>query len=321
LENRGFKRSTIEHIINAKINSWLKNISDEDIKKVILNNYILTGGAITSLLQGENPNDFDLYFKDYESARAVADYYIKKLSSDNPMVKITIDDSVTDRIKIIIKSAGIIRGEADKQNDYDYFETVDPENQEFAVESYLNKEAVKSKEKYAIAMVTSNAISLNNDIQLIFRFFGDPDVIHENYDFIHVTNYYTKEEGLVLRVEALEAIMSKTLRYVGSRYPICSMFRTRKYINRGWTISAGEMLKIAFDINKLDLNDMNVLYEQLVGVDAAYFHQLIGMLKEFQAKNPDVKIERSYLFQLIEKVFDKTDDHHMEDQIDNIITE
>jgi hypothetical protein len=318
MENRGFKRSTIENIITNKINSGLKHVDNEEIKKVILENYILTGGAITSLLQGENPNDYDLYFKDYKSARAVANYYITKLNSTNPFVKIFIDDSVTDRIKIVIKSSGVVQGQQDTQEGYDYFEGIEGPQATTVIESYLNKEGVKSKEKYAIAMVTSNAISLNNDIQLIFRFFGDPEEIHENYDFIHVTNYFTKEEGLVLKVEALEAILSKTLHYVGSRYPICSMFRIRKYINRGWTISAGEMLKIAFDINKLELEDMDVLYEQLVGVDAAYFHQLISMLKEFQAKNPDVDIDRSYLFQLINKVFDKTNDHHMEDNIDNI---
>ena len=103
-----------------------------------------------------------------------------------------------------------------------------------------------------------------------------------------------------LRVEALESTLARELKYVGSRYPVCSMFRLKKFIKRGWTITAGEMLKIAWDISKLDLNDREVLQDQLTGVDAAYFRQIIDLL----AKD-DKPIERTYLFELINRIFDE----------------
>ena len=320
IEGRGFKRNTIEKVIRAKINNWLKSINDDNLKKIIKENYILTGGAITSLLQGEQPNDYDLYFATRESAVKVAEYYLDKCSKEqDSKVKIYIDENVADRVKIVIKSVGILQGAKDNTKGYEYFEGMEGEDGVAStIESYLNKNNVKSQEKYAVAMVTSNAVSLNNDVQLIFRFFGDAAEIHKNYDFLHVTNYFTEKDGLVLNSDALEAIMSKTLKYVGSRYPICTMFRIRKFINRGWSINAGEMLKIAFDINKLDLNDINVFYEQLVGVDAAYFHQLMGMLDKWIKKNPDVELDRSYLFELINKVFEDHDFSDMEELHDEV---
>ena len=304
--NRGFKRKTIINIIQSKINHWVKSIDDKTLVTQIKDNYILTGGAIVSLLQGEMPNDYDIYFRDFSTAKAVAEYYTKKLVSTNDKVKIKVIGN-EGHPKIVIKSAGVVRGEGDSQQDYDYFEGNSDPNQ---IESYLNKDGIKSGKKYEIAMITSNAISLTGDIQLVLRFVGEPEDIHKNYDFLHVTNYFTEKDGLVLKAEALEVIMSKTIKYVGSLYPICSMFRLRKFIQRGWSVSAGEMLKIAFDINKLNLNDMSVLYEQLVGVDAAYFNQLIGMMKEFQEKNGNINFDRSYFFELINKVFENGEIDH-----------
>jgi len=302
---RGFKRKTIISILRNKMNHYLKAIEDEEVRLLIKKNYIITGGAITSLLLGEEPNDYDIYFRDYDSAKKIAEYYVKKVQPANGKVTALVDprNTTNDRIRINIKSAGIIRGEDDKCEDYDYFETTDGSG----VSSYLNKKAVKGKGAYEIAMITSNAVSLTDSIQLIFRFVGSPAEIHKNYDFVHVTNYFTEDEGLVINPDALEAIMSKTLRYIGSRYPICSMFRTRKFINRGWTVNAGEMLKIAWDINGLDLKNKDVLYDQLIGVDVAYFQQLIGHLEEFQ-KTGKADFGRDYFFELINKVFDEADE-------------
>ena len=52
----------------------------------------------------------------------------------------------------------------------------------------------------------------------------EPDQLHENYDFVHCTNYWTSwNNELVLRKEALEALLARELRYVGSKYPLCSI--------------------------------------------------------------------------------------------------
>ena len=57
------KKKTINKIIKGKICDWLKTIDDESLKDIILNNIIVTGGCITSMLLNERVNDFDIILK------------------------------------------------------------------------------------------------------------------------------------------------------------------------------------------------------------------------------------------------------------------
>ncbi len=295
---RSFKNKTIEKIISSKVDYWIKSITDETIHDEILDNYIVTGGAITSLLLGEKPNDFDIYFSNPQTAKKVADYYLSKLIPSNKVSKIysVIEN---DRVAIVIKSSGVTPDE-NPGDGYKYFE----HSRSDAIEQYLDKDKTEEqkKVKFGIQLITTNAITLNDEIQIIIRFTGEASVIHKNYDFIHVTNYYTKKEGLVLNLDAVRSVMTKELRYIGSLYPLCSMFRIRKFIKRGWTISAGQMLKIGYDISTLDLSNPRILKEQLVGVDVAYFNELLNILK-----TENRNLDRIYLAELIERVFDTGD--------------
>lgn len=132
------------------------------------------------------------------------------------------------------------------------------------------------------------------------RFYGEPEEIHKNYDFIHCTNYWTSWDGnLVLNQPALESLLAKELRYVGSKYPVCSLFRLRKFIQRQWTVNAGQILKIAMQISALDLTDIKVLEDQLTGVDVAFFIDLVDKLKE---KDPE-KVNSAYLVEIVDQLF------------------
>jgi hypothetical protein len=304
-KNRGFKRKTIEEIIHRKIMFWVKSIEDESLRKEVMKNYIVTGGAITSMLLGDLPNDYDVYFKDVSVAKKVAEYYLKKLpESYNSMVsesKVieTKNEDGSGRVEIFIKSAGIA-GEGSDQSDYQYFEMTDGSG----IHSYIDNitSVENGNGKYKVVYMTTNAITLTDGIQIIIRFCGMPEQIHKNYDFVHTTNWFTNGQ-LFLNLPAVESTMAKELKYVGSLYPICSMFRIKKFIKRGWTITAGEMLKIAWDISKLNLNDPKTLEDQLVGVDAAYFNQVITILK----KENNTSLDRTYLFELVNRVFDEYD--------------
>ena len=164
----------------------------------------------------------------------------------------------------------------------------------------LETEEEKDKPKFRPLFVTTNAITLSSKVQIVLRFYGDPDAIHENYDFVHCTNYWTSwDNKLVLRPEAMEALLTKELRYVGSKYPVCSVIRLRKFIARQWTINAGQILKMLMQVAELDLTDLKVLEDQLTGVDSAYFCKLISDLKE---KNPE-KVETAYLCEIINRMF------------------
>ena len=297
---RGFKRKTIEQTIRNKIKGWLGSIEDIALRDEIKAHYIVTGGAITSMLLGDLPNDYDVYIDDADVAAKLANYYISRLPAvENEMTRTPIVEVPPERnrVTIKVKSAGITGEEID-QSKYEYFEQY-PDATSRTM-SYLEGAASKDTGKYTSIAITTNAITLTDQIQIVLRFVGPANEIHKNYDFVHTTNYFTESEGVVLNQPALESILAKELKYVGSLYPICSMFRIKKFIKRGWSITAGEMLKIAWDISKLNLNDIDVLQDQLTGVDAAYFNQIITLIQK-----ENKPIDRTYLFELVNRIFDE----------------
>jgi hypothetical protein len=86
-------------------------------------------------------------------------------------------------------------------------------------------------------------------------------------------------------------------------YPVCSIFRLRKFINRGWRINAGQILKICMQISELDLKEITVLEDQLIGVDSLYFMHLINKFKAKQANDSSWVLSTHYLLSVIDKIF------------------
>jgi hypothetical protein len=330
------KRKTINAIITKKFNEWVDTIKDDVVKKLVQQGTVCTGGCIASMLLNEAPNDFDFYFKDFDTALAVAHYYVGKFKAatgnnkkpdecqsitirvmkpgDNAVIapiseQFTPSDPATTadkRIAIVVKSAGVASETQD--NTYMYFEQLPPDDRLRMVEFLNSATAVKDapeaeddkKGKYRPVFLSRNAISLSGKIQLVIRFYGDPDKIHSTYDFCHVTNFWTSWDGkVILREAALEALITKELRYMGSQYQLCSLFRMKKFIERGWHINAGTILKIAWNLKDYDLTNIAVLEEQLTGVDQAFFISLVQQLRE---KNPG-SVDGEYLMALIDKMF------------------
>jgi len=296
-QRSGFKKSSIQSIIELKLNKWVETITDEPLRQRILNDCIVTGGAITSMLLGQMPNDYDVYFRSQNVALDVVNYYIKSLVRTEKVSNIAAIAEPDGSISVRIKSAGVAFGEQDFSN-YEYFEFGDPAR----LAEYFKNPKMNQPIPYNPVAISSNAITLFEGIQIITRFTGDPERIHTNFDFVHCTNYYTKSTGVVYNQPALESTLTKELRYIGSKFPICSLFRIRKFVARGWTITAGEVFKIAYDVSKLDLNDRAVLEQQLIGVDQAYFGEVIRILNE----ELDRPLDRTYLFELVSRVFDRT---------------
>jgi hypothetical protein len=117
----------------------------------------------------------------------------------------------------------------------------------------------------------------------------------------HVMCYWDHaREELSLPAESLEALLSRTLVYKGSLYPIASIFRMKKFIERGWRITAGQQLKIMWQISEIDLTNMEILREQLTGVDMAYMHQLIEAAKDIDPE----KMNSAYISTIIDRIFD-----------------
>lgn len=308
------KIKTISKAIDKKVTEWLSTIEDEGLRNSVKKDLIVTGGCTASMLLKEQVNDFDIYFKTKQTCFDIAKHYINKIL---PIYRNSISDSkieVIDSLNVPKKDyedevenskwiqfkKGLERSSEDRVKLYiphiGYWRRSDDAPNE-------NQEELKYQPVY----LSENAISLSNQVQLVVRFFGDVETIHTNYDFVHATNYFHYDNGkpkLVCNLNALQALLTKELIYIGSKYPLTSIIRTKKFILRGFTINAGTYLKILWQVAELDLKDPITLQEQLIGVDVAYFSMLIEIL---QNVSPD-KLTYNYVSEIIDRVFNEVDD-------------
>jgi hypothetical protein len=194
----GRKRKGIIKQLEDKLYAWVQSIDDEQVQKAVKKNTIVTGGSIASMLLGEKVNDYDVYFRDKETTKLVAQYYVKKYNELNnikvaegvtdyaPYVKEDVVENIKgeseERVLIYIKSAGIA-GETD--HEYDYFESREDGAAEEYVESMIPDETQES-DPFRPVFLSQNAITLSGKMQIVIRFYGEPEKIHSNYDFVHL---------------------------------------------------------------------------------------------------------------------------------------
>jgi hypothetical protein len=298
----GRKLKGIKKELNEFVESWLETLPEE-IRETVAKNTIITGGCIASMLMGDKVNDYDVYFRDQATTILVAKHYVSLFNCSEkakelkslPHVQcdhiVNIKGKSEARVLIYIQSVGVA-GEEDTELDL-------AEAQSFPDEE-ANANSVEPLGKFRPVFLSQNAITLSHNAQIIIRFYGEPDQIHSNYDFVHATCYYDYGKNILhTPSEALLSMMSRELIYRGSLYPIASIFRMKKFIERGWRITAGQQLKIMWQISEIDLKDFNTLREQLTGVDQAYMHQLISALENVENDN----INSTYVGEIIDKIF------------------
>ena len=296
------QKKTIHRIIKKKMQAWLDTLPLALAKKV-KPQILVSGGSIASLFLREPVNDYDVYIQDMDVLLELAEHYAKdhqvicydgrqreeylKEREDDAKLKSTFGEDLSeytvflkslahDQIKLGVPDAGLkptIKGIEEIPDDV-----------------------------YIPVFMSQNAISLTNDVQIVTRFSGDHNEIHKNFDFIHATNYWTFDQGVVVNLEAIESLLTKQLYYQGSLYPLTSVIRMKKFILRGWKISAGEILKMLFQTSLLDLKDPVVLADQLMGVDIAYFGILIKVLQ-----TSGKEITNKHMMEAIDTVFNQID--------------
>ena len=323
----------IKKHLNAKLNNWLASIEDDNVKKILRENVIITGGALVSLLTGEKVHDYDVYLRTNEACKAVAEYYVQQWNKTHEDSQIslrvvppetiqvpTYEDGIRktdengqpafhsvvtpERIKVFVQSAGVVEEKPVETEFYAPFPPI--EEVEKTDEDKATEEAAEEtgKPKYRLVFMSSNAITLSDKIQIVVRFYGEVDVIHKNYDFAHCNCSWTSWNNEVqLPEKALECIINKELYYIGSKYPLCSIIRTRKYLERGYHINAGQYVKMAFQLNELNLYNLETLEDQLTGVDSGYFMMMIEALKKKADESGEAVVDKSYVFELINRMF------------------
>lgn len=273
--NRVQMRKKLDEVIS----SWVKNVEVEsgwlDVVNAMKSRTFFAGGCFRSMLSGEKPKDYDIYFTDVESAKLVVNHYLKIISK-YANVSCSIKD--TDKgFNVFIQSEGVARLDCKKHG-------------------YKGDDAP--------LFVSQNAITLANGIQLVFKTFGTPQSVVGGFDFTVCKNFYQPSKGLIhFDSSALEHTLTKQLVYVGSDYPLSSLLRARKYQKYGYTISAGDMVKMSYDISKLDLTDIDTLKEQLHGVDVAYLRGFVDRLTREKETNPNFTVSRTYLMELMDEIY------------------
>lgn len=314
---------TMKQLLSKKIKGWLESIDDDDIVKAINKDLIITGGCFPSMILNETPKDFDCYFRTKETVLLIANYYARKWNEGHENLVFVLDGSgenkdivkfygndKLDELSVVLKNCAPERvkmlcvgtytaGDPDAVGSKDELGAIE-EIDETKADEVIEKE----ERKFYPVFISTNAITLSNGIQIVVRFYGEPDEIHETYDFEHTKAYYDHgNNDLVIPKKVYECVINKTLIYTGSKYPVCSLFRLRKFISRGWSINAGQILKMCMQVSELDLMDIDVLEDQLIGVDSLYFMSLIDQFRKKKANDDTFVLSSNYLISIIDKIF------------------
>lgn len=242
------KTQIVTHLASL-MNEWVYSVPStrQDVRQAI-NRCTIAGGAIVSLLQDISPNDYDVYTKTKEDCELLARYYVGLFNWDNQL----------------------------EQDEYRKADVL-IENEQVKVRLPAMEGATIKQDvsKFHPIFISPNAITLKGNVQLIFRFYGEPEKLVQEFDFEHCTGYFYRvswenvvcRNELVLNEDMLMSVLTKELKYRHGKYPVSSLLRLQKYIQRGYTIPTGELIKLALDISKLDLSDAKVFSDQLSGVD------------------------------------------------------
>lgn len=231
-------KNKTEKNIEKVIKSWTKTIFDTDLRENVRRDLVVSGGCIASMLLDQPVEDYDIYFRNVQTAARLAEFYLNV--------------------------AGFAPGEAlikVKQDPKERGGSVSITGAPFKAFNKSNTDLGS----YVPIYFSKNAITLTGGVQIIIKFCGSIDTIHKTFDFEHTKNYYA-DEALELSKQSLEAILARELRYVGTGYPVHALLRTRKFEKRGWKIANSEIFKILYDISKLDLTKPEVFREQIGGV-------------------------------------------------------
>lgn len=305
------KIKTVSTVVENKMKDWLLSITDEKLRISVESNLLVSGGSIASLLSNESVNDYDVYIQDINVLKKLTEYYV----TNNQEIQLLDGRNKSSLVEIINDKYSGLEDGVDGINRNNSYAISLRNLKEDQIKLYfesgkaglrVNENATEEEKlKYIPLFFSPNAISLSNDLQIVLRFWGTPEQIHKTFDYVHATNYFTFKDGLVRNIGAIESILTKTLKYQGSHYPLTSIIRAKKFIKRGYNIGAGELLKIMFQISQLDLTNPDILEEQLIGVDVAYFDLIITALRNKNESDKDFKLSSEYFNTLIDKVFNE----------------
>lgn len=230
LKNEINNYDEIKSKLKGKHKEFCKTIKDIKIRKLFRKHAYIAGGAIASLIKGEEPKDYDYFFDNKEVLEKVLRYYVDR---HNAMYEGTNND-----YKLTVNNTG------------------------GKVGLFLNKEYVPSDEennKHMNPVLFSRyAISFPKGYQIIIDNDNNECKSVDRFDFVHTMGYFHPYQNkLVVKEETLAAIKYNKLiyNYQGTN-PIGSAKRLLRFVKRGWEIDNKEYIKLLKKISKINHDDV-----------------------------------------------------------------
>jgi hypothetical protein len=130
----------------------------------------------------------------------------------------------------------------------------------------------KEGSEYYFRSLSANAMNINGPkgevFQIIFTYYGTPQEVTSKFDFEHCKSYFVPQtKELFLN----KNMLYRKLVYVpGAPWPLSAMKRAMKFKAQGWELRDDQLLAIVKDIQKLDLNDPEVIERHLHGMYRTY---------------------------------------------------
>ena len=114
-------------------------------------------------------------------------------------------------------------------------------------------------------------------VQLITRFSGNPYDVFKNFDFTITTGAYRFwDADFYFGDRFFPDISARKLVFMGaSEYPICALWRTKKYQARGYDCPGSTIMHIGLAIVRLQIETYGELKKQLLGIDTIYLQKLL----------------------------------------------
>lgn len=174
-------------------------------------------------------------------------------------------------------------------NDWDiYFKTKEGFSN-FLREIYgLNKENFVDGQRVArVTHTTDRSILLSSEDQkvqlVVFKLFPTITDIFNSFDFtINMGAYDFKTESFVLHKDFLKHNAQRYLKVnVDTDYPLISTLRVQKYVERGYTISKSQMLRLLLAVNKKNIDSWEVFNDEVSGMYGLEPKEIFDTTKDF----------------------------------------
>jgi hypothetical protein len=282
---------TVNNLCEAKLKEL--GLTEKQFNDNILCNSFIAGGVIASVAKEEKIKDYDLFMTNAASARSIVNTLLRRVSPGETIQLTTSVDSINPNLH---------RGN---------LEFAYPERMITTLEEQIDlfNEAckkTKSRGRAIPAYLSKNALTMNNGVQVIFRFIGDPKEVFTTFDYEHCKAYWRPDPlglllgKLVYEGRSQESFAKNELIYTGNtRFALSAISRLNKFIKRGWCVSPSSLLSLALTAAKIDWSNRDALEEELLGIYGIENKTLKTILNLCSTKN---KVDLDKVVQVLGEV-------------------